>query len=801
MIKNYLKIKRNKEDYVLLRKKLKELGPTFCSKLFIKLTSKIFIPDLYLQILKYEYNNRTNEDIAKTLPRFQKLESLNEYAKFNEEKNNNNSSNIITELAWVSFYQNKKKLSFVKKANEDKNFFYLILNGTITKLRLTFKKEKISIEEYLLYILKMKLLQEKHIISKCNKLNKEYIYLDINNLKTFLSENKTYDLKELRQRAKKELIDSGFIFEQDNKVSIPSIDSYLKLSFFQTAERNDTETRFHLFIGHYVILNTLTKGNYIGDMSKNENNEGCTYICDKKCDICYVNKIESKKSKLYVLVLQKHRNIFKKIKDKFFIFKDTSDDICLNSIVPFMMYKNFKKGEKIIIQNSQYEGIYLIIKGEVKISISQSSNELSDTLVSLQYPIFNFKDYVSKTLKTIDIIKEFNLRYMIKATKSNMIDIGNTKDNNEIFSSNEYLNYFNTTKYLEFYTLKEGDIVGLNELFDYKTELYNFTAECSSDEVHLFFISKRNFYDIMEKENNIMNNVIQLIDLKAKSLIGKINNFRHEYRTAVINKFNNKKSQLKFLYNNIIEGYNNNTKIKNIKYEASKDEINKSSKDSDNILTPKNKTMGVDYKKRNKKIKINNIKLFKNNELLNYLKNKQLVRCNSITDSLNLKNINKILLSNRYIYQPKYKNMLMVNSTTNNFWKKNIQINKEFLTPKYNKNSNIINYFNEINSNNNKNKIKNNISVNANNKNLVKNNSKSSRNIFNEQINKVSNGKLLLFNFMNNQKKFDSVQNEYEYNGNLPSIKNSVRKREKISKKMGKTYSFKNFWNKKFSDI
>ena len=156
MIKNYLKIKRNKEDYVLLRKKLKELGPTFCSKLFIKLTSKIFIPDLYLQILKYEYNNRTNEDIAKTLPRFQKLESLNEYAKFNEEKNNNNSSNIITELAWVSFYQNKKKLSFVKKANEDKNFFYLILNGTITKLRLTFKKEKISIEEYLLYILKMK---------------------------------------------------------------------------------------------------------------------------------------------------------------------------------------------------------------------------------------------------------------------------------------------------------------------------------------------------------------------------------------------------------------------------------------------------------------------------------------------------------------------------------------------------------------------------------------------------------------------------------------------------------------------
>ena len=62
-------------------------------------------------------------------------------------------------------------------------------------------------------------------------------------------------------------------------------------------------------------------------------------------------------------------------------------------------------------------------------------------------------------------------------------------------------------------------VFGLNELFDYKTELYNFTAECVSDETNLFFISKRNFNDIIEKENNIMNNVIQLIDLKAKTLI------------------------------------------------------------------------------------------------------------------------------------------------------------------------------------------------------------------------------------------------------------------------------------------
>ena len=54
----------------------------------------------------------------------------------------------------------------------------------------------------------------------------------------------------------------------------------------------------------------------------------------------------------------------------------------------------------------------------------------------------------------------------------------------------------------------EGDIVGLNEMFDYKTEMYNFTAECDNDEVNVFFLSKKDFNNIMEKES--MNNVIQL---------------------------------------------------------------------------------------------------------------------------------------------------------------------------------------------------------------------------------------------------------------------------------------------------
>ena len=783
MIQPIKRIIRNRNNYTLLKKKLKELGTTFCSKLIIKLTSKIVIPDLYLQILKYEFNNRTNSDIAKTLPRFQKLDSLNEYIKYNEDKNNNNNSKIILELAWVSFYKYKKKLTFIKKANEDRNFFYLILNGNLSKLNLTFKKEKISIEEYLLYMIKMKLLQEKQIVYKCNKLNKAYVNLDINNFRTYFTENKNYNFKELKQRAKRELLEAGFKILPDNRVVIPNIENYIKLSLFQTDERNDTQTRFNLFIGHYIKTNTLSKGNYIGDLSPNDNNEGCSYICDKNCDICYVNKNDKFRTKLYDLMLQKYRRIFKEIKNKFYIFKDTSEDICLNNFVPLMLYKKYTKGEKILIQNSQYEGIYLVIDGEIKISISQTFNELSNTLVSLQYSIFNFKDYVSKIIKTIDIIKEFNLKYMLKFQNQNMIDMGNTKINNELISSNEYLSYFNGIKNIEFYNLGVGDIVGLNELFDYKTELYNFTAECISDEANLFFISKRNFNNIMEKENGIMNNVIQLIDLKAKTLIGKINNFRSEYRNVVINSLSNKKnksfnSNNKFYFNDKIK-INDNKEDKKVAINTKNIKGNYI-----NINFFKNKEFIMRFKNnKNKKIP-GNVKLFKNNELLNYLKNKKLFRSNSISESLSLNNINKNLLSNRYIYQPKYSNMFKANSTTNHFRKK-ILLKNSLLTPKSLTNYPI--FTNErIKSQNKENEIKNNFN------NFKKNlsNSNSNKIVFNQTVMQIGNGESLLLDIIHNQKKFDEFQNEHLNNEDLPSIKRK-KKEVNIFKKVGKSMSLK----------
>ena len=629
MLKN---LKRTKNDKKIISEKIRNLGRTFCTKLFIKLTSNISIPDLYLYILKFEFANRTKEDIEKVINKLKALFNLNEYLKYQEEEKSDNYNNIIKELSKISFHLKKKKLSILKKTYSDFYNFYFILNGSISKLNLIFKKEKISYEEYLVYIFKLEFLNEKQILDKCNLLNKSVINIDIEKLNDFFEQHKEYNYDLLKSRAKKELINEGFIFyKKNNNFEISSINSYLNIGKFKLNERNDinTSARFFIYVGQYIKIKTLIKGDIIGDLNYNENSEGNVYICETNCDLAFVNKSETKKSMMNKYIINKYQKIFRNDLTNFFIFKDLlnkSDIFFEKNIYPNLIYKKYTKGEKIIVQNSQYEGIFFILDGKINISISQSFNELSNTLMSLQYSIFKFQDYASKIIKSVDILNEFYLKYIVNKKKNKIINLGkNNKINSDILVSNEYLDNFKGIKNITFYNMTSGDILGMNELFDYKTELYNFSATCISEETHLFFLSKKNFNNIVLQNLSIMNNVIQLIDLKAKTLIGQINNFRMNYSEQILNKIKIKRNKL--MTKNLSK---NNSEIKLI--ENSKN--NSFYKSSDKKIKK-----NTNNRCRNKKINVN---LFKNNTLLTYLKNENLVRNNSLSDLFNI-NINEVL--------------------------------------------------------------------------------------------------------------------------------------------------------------
>ena len=737
--------KKNKKDDELIKNKIASLGQTFCSKLIIKLVPKFLIPDLYLYILKYEYANRSSDDIKKIIPRFNELIPLKEYLYYYE---NNDYDNIIKEISKLSFYKSQKKLSIIKKANEDKNKFFILLNGSIYKLSLIFIKEKISLEDYIIYMIKMKLLEENQIFLKCNKLNKNYI--DIHDIKHF----KEYNYKELLSKAKNNLIYNGFTINNNNDITINSIDNYLRLNELRINGKNENQAKFYLYIGKYIKEKILNKGEFIGDLSLNENNEGNTYICEQKCDIAFINKTETNKSLMYKYILDKYKKIFLQNFHKFYIFKDllnNNNSFFENNFFPYIIYKKYKKGENIILQNSQYEGVYFIIDGRVQISLFQTFNELSNTLISLQYSIYNFRDYASKITKTVDILNDFHLNFMINSDNIDKKNESEKKSNNKIFSSNEYMEYFKGYKNIELFTCNRGDVLGLNELFDYKTELYNFQLKCISDETNVFFMSKEYFQNIMEKEGSIMNNVIKLIDLRAKALIGRINSFRINYKNGVFFHMRNKK---KIFYRNQTKSINDSINIDNSN--SNLNSINESSKErSYYSLFPQTK---IKISKKKYKLKnIDSIKLFKNNELLNYLKNKKLLKINA----LNIQNI----LNNKY--------------KTGNVTPNNISIK--------NNNSFMIN--SENNGRNKDNKLKQSFSqINW----FHKNDNKI---IFKKSIIPIENEENLLLNVNRNQKEFDKREKDYYLNSYINNNEFPLLKKNK------KISFFNSYYNNNSKDI
>ena len=212
---NIKKIKLNdkhKEKNEHLKKINKKLGKTFLSKFLIKVTSKIFIPSIHLQILRYETCNRSNEEIMKVMPFFKTKGNFDNYINLKEYNGKINNLQIIYDLASQAFYKYKKAFSIIKKPDENGIFFFLLLNGEIERLNLKFVKKKISIENYLVYIIKLELLKENYILEKCNKLNKNIINININHYDYFEENGIIYNLKEIRKKVKEELIMKALIF-------------------------------------------------------------------------------------------------------------------------------------------------------------------------------------------------------------------------------------------------------------------------------------------------------------------------------------------------------------------------------------------------------------------------------------------------------------------------------------------------------------------------------------------------------------------------------------------------------------
>ena len=657
--KNKIKKKRKKSEDELHSKRNLFHSKTFASKLLLKFASNIIDPIIVcLQTLKFEPENRKKEEIEMTIPYLKTLDNFKDYVQFQEKEKS--SFDLMAKFAKITFYQYNRENTILKRTGSLNDIFYILLNGTIDKYTLVFQKVSVTLEQYLYYLVKIELINEYEIIKNCHKLNKSIVNIGGNvlSISTFFQRNKKFNYYEMQKKAEMELTNLNFdgnCYQQGMLKRVPSIENFLKVfDFNENVRKNGGKPRINIWLGKYRLAAHLMKGQFFSNISDESIKENNIYICKSNCDIGQIDRNQFIENEIYLSIQLKVQKLFAKTKNDFYLFHGIKDDKFLNDYAPFMLYKKFNKGEKICLQGGLYEGVYLILEGEISLTTQTNIDNIGKLLVNIVFSIRGFPEYIPK-INSLEIIKEFNKRHQVLY-------------NREEIPYSDYAELKN----IPIATYKKYEFIGLNELYDYKTELFNFTAEITSNEATLLFITKNNFSLMMGREASLYNSVIPIVEYKIQYIAGKLRAYNEQcIKIFTQNLTPSKGIKSNNIYNSTTNIHSNNNKsitsksnkFNNTSYYST---INSNSASRNNIedkIKFQRTFNGKEFKIKNK-ININKLNFYQTSKF-SFKNNKEF----DISDFQKILNTERLNSQNN-----KYKN---------NFLKKNTQSNKALNKSKY----------------------------------------------------------------------------------------------------------------------
>ena len=505
------------------------LTKTFASKLFIKLCRDVIDPIIIcLQTLKYEPENRKKEELESTIPYLKTLEYFNEFINLLETQKS--GFDLMVKFARITFYQYHRKNSIIKRPGDYNDTFFILLNGDIYKYNLVFELENISLEQYLLYLIKLEIINENEIINKCRLLNKDTIDINIEKGETFsveklVNKSNKFNYNEMLSKAEKELIKLDFnsgLYKRGKLKLVPSIQNYLEI-FDNIVKFIDGEgkNKFQFYIGKYRLCTKLDKGQFFNDISEINLKETNLYLCKTNCDLGQIKKDEYIKSKLNKEINNKMKKLFSDVKNNFFALRGIDDEKFLNNYSSLFLYKKFKKGDKIFFQGGYYTGMYLILDGNISLTTSSCIDKLCNLLFSIVNSIKSFSEYIP-TFNAEEIVHDFNQIYQSIYRSTNLTHAESL-----------------IKRKIDISIQKKYDILGFYELINNKTDLYNFTAECVTEQATLLYIPRNGLNLILGHELNFYNNLVSLVENKIQFIVGKFKSFTNHiiscYKIKTIN--------------------------------------------------------------------------------------------------------------------------------------------------------------------------------------------------------------------------------------------------------------------------
>ena len=484
------------------------------------------------------------------------LQNLIELKNYVNENNPENESKIFFEIGKHLKYSKYQKGQFIKHCYDPDNFFYMIFSGNVAKIDIKYNRLYLSFKEYLIHLIKLRLLGENYIYLKCLRKNKKVFPFEENMDILTTTDINIDHYEELIKKIKKE-INNSYWFTNTDKSN--NIEDFLKLYNPDISESKAAfigkEAKYPTYLPFYVFDKIMDHVSFIGQLTKPKGIKFLSsYICLNMTDIFYIDKSKiDRNSNLFSLFQRRvSEDVIKKLFEGHFLFKDTDKSFLIKNYSKYFYIQKFKKGEKLIEQNTPYEGIFFINDGVFQLNTLRSYNELNDLYFSILHAMDNFPkalmDFQSK-------INDFE-----KKTQK--------KDSKNIFEglSQKQISKFTEVKKISFNIFMPPDVVGLNDVVDNKTGLNNFSLECISNEAEVYFLPNE-IVTSMLTEENINSKMSEFIGKQCMLLVNEISKYKESFEKGIqleVNNNENNKTNNNFYtlnlnkYSNIKTENNNN---------------------------------------------------------------------------------------------------------------------------------------------------------------------------------------------------------------------------------------------------
>ena len=301
------------------------------------------------------------------------------------------------------------------------------------------------------------------------------------------------------------------------------------------------ETKYPTYLPFYTFDKIMNPISFVGHLTKPKGIRFISsYVCLNISDISYIDKTEIDKDNNLFKLFQRRvsENVIKKLFEKHFIFKDSDKSFLIKNYSRYFYVQKYKKGEKLIKQNTPHEGIYFINDGIFQLKTFRTYNELNDLHFSILHALDNFPK----------ALMDFQ-------SKINDFEKQNNKNNSKnIFEglNQSQISKFTELKNISFNSFVSPDVVGFNDIYDNKTGLNNFSVECISDEAEVYFLP-REIVTSMMTEENLNTKISEFIGKQCMLLINGINKYKESFENIVkleINNYNQSKKNNKSNMNN-----------------------------------------------------------------------------------------------------------------------------------------------------------------------------------------------------------------------------------------------------------